>query len=145
MKGAPITAGNSWLLHAFITVVIITNYMVFFTCNLGKYFTTAKFLLASLLSLFVHQEEPKVEMLSKRNSAWYNRTRESKNSHNANSWKFVLVHNMRNNYISVKLISTFCFKNSPWLLKLWVYVSQIQICMHEDNMKMERYISNHEL
>jgi len=24
---------------------------------------------------------------------------ESKNSHNATSWKFVLVHNMKNNYI----------------------------------------------
>lgn len=135
MKCAPITAGNSWLLYTFITVVIITNYMVLFTCNFGKYFTTAKFLLALLLNLFVHQE---AEKLSKRNSAWYNRMRESKNSHNANSWKFVLVPNMRNNYIYVKLISTFCFKNSPWLLKLWVYLSQIQICMHQDYVKMER-------
>lgn len=42
-------------------------------------------LLVLFLSLCVHQEEPKVEMLSKRNSTWYNHMRESKNSHNANS------------------------------------------------------------
>lgn len=95
MKGVPIMAANSWLLFALIAVLIITNYMLPFTWSSGKYFTTAKFQLASPLSLFFHQEDPKVEILQKLNSAWYNHMREPKNSHNANSWKFLLVHNVK--------------------------------------------------